>query len=112
MTMLCDRPHVRFVDFWSSRFVVSADRGLNTGVVRLERGDLIPVDALDARSLRMEYELHVIELESFVREHDPDLREACARRAGLLEEPVALQPLASESKISYDAKSKRHKLKS
>ncbi len=132
MPMFCDRPHARQVD-WTSRFIVASDRGLDLSTGHLERGDLVPLDALDNYTLRCEYELRRIELVSFARDFDTDLREACARRKvsvgattdgvddtesvapirDAVSTAVVASQLPSESRISSEPKANpsRHKLK-
>lgn len=80
MPLLTDRPHSRYVDFLTSRFVVSRDLGLNLGDKKLEMGDEIPAGALSTRALRLEYDAFHIDLLSYAQTV-PALREACARRA-------------------------------
>jgi hypothetical protein len=89
--LLCDRPHSRFVDFKTSRFVVG--RGsVKIGDKTFERGEEIPRGALDPDVMRMEYEPPLARVE--VLEHalkDPDLREACARSGVLVEDPENME---------------------
>lgn len=97
MPLLCERPHARYVDFDTSRFVVSDPAGLNLGDRILEWGEEIPRGVLDARALRLEYEhpMQRIQLLSYVIAHDPELREAHARKTGLDPRPKLLDDLES-----------------
>jgi hypothetical protein len=113
MPLLCDRPHPRFIDFDASRFVVAI--ALTLGDRKLERGEEVPSGALDAYTLRCEYETHRIELVSFAVS-DPDLVMACASRGVSLEDVAALQSPASQAALQSpkapifnDAKSKKLK---
>ena len=90
--LLCDRPHPSEVDFETSRFVVADWCGMRigtkSGTKLLELGDEVPRGALDAESLRMEYEVPMRRIETieFAMKLD-HLREACARR-GVRIDPV------------------------
>lgn len=79
--LLCSRPHARYVDFKTSRFVVGIWRGLNVGGSHLEMGDEIPQGVLSPDALQREYEAppRTIELLEYALTV-PSLREACARR--------------------------------
>jgi hypothetical protein len=81
MRLLCERPHVKDVDFANERFVVSTAVGLELGGPRLEMGDEVPHGALGAYALQCEYDrpLCRIELLEYAM-GNPELREACARR--------------------------------
>lgn len=85
--LLCDRPHTRFVDYETSRFVVTTCKGLTVPSGRLEFGDEVPAGALSPDALRQEYEppLRRIDLIEFAM-RDPIFREACARRGVTLED--------------------------
>ena len=89
LNLWCSRPHVKDVNFETSRFVVSSGSGLKLGDVCLEMGDEIPPGSLSAYALRCEYDAtRRIELLSFALTL-PHLREACARRGvkTFVEEP-------------------------
>lgn len=98
MFRLCDRPLTRNVNFETSRFVASTARGMNLGDQILEMGDEVPKGALDARALRLAYDVNRIE--TFERCLQLDyMREACARRGVRLEpEPVVTVSQPSKKK--------------
>ena len=106
MNLLCDRPHARFVDFKTSRFVVAKTRGMQLGDRKLEMGDEVPPGALNAEALRQEYEPWMANIETvdYAREMaDPTLREACARRGVSLERgSVAAQVAAAPASSVVD----------
>jgi len=80
------------VDFDNARFVASTSRGMNLGDKKLEMGDEVPRGALDARALRLLYDVNRIETFEHASKLDY-LREACARRGTSLEpeEPEQVQ---------------------
>lgn len=93
--LLCERPHVKDVDFDTSRFIVSTAVGLNIQGQHLIMGDEVPRGVLNDIALRQIYEppLRLIETFEYVRQ-DPALTEACTRQGTVLED---LPDLTQES---------------
>lgn len=81
LVLLCDRPHVRTVDFRNSRFVVSKAIGLNVDGRHLEMGDDVPVGVLSEEALRQIYDtpLRLIETFEFAQQI-PELHQAYLHR--------------------------------
>lgn len=98
MPLLCERPHPRFVDFETSRFVVSIGRGLDLASGHLPFGAEIPKGSLNSRALQQEYGCHRIETVQFAQKI-PNLREACARMGVDLGQPVALRHSAPKPEL-------------
>jgi hypothetical protein len=81
LRLFTDRPHERFVDFASSRFVVARASGLLTSAGKLEMGDEIPQGTLSPQALRQEYQTPLARID--LLEHalkQPALRQACIER--------------------------------
>ena len=95
LTLLCARPHVRFVDFRTERFVVAKICGLDVDGKHLERGDELPKGVLSETALRQIYDtpLRLIETVEFAFTQDEALRTECLAR-GVQLSPVVAKPKA------------------
>lgn len=86
LTKLCDRPHIRQVNFNTARFVVGTVRGLDVDGRHLERGEEVPRGALSETALRLEYDLPTRHIETVDYAFtDPDLRIECLKRGVVLD---------------------------
>lgn len=101
--LFCSRPHPRYVDYETSRFVVTTACGLNVSGSRLERGDEMPRGALSANALRLEYQAHHIETAEYAKSI-PALAEACASRGVSLEPEPPSQSASAASRQSAPVK--------
>ena len=105
LTLSCSRPHIRTVDFRTSRFVVAKACGLDVDGRHLERGDEVPAGALSETALRQIYDtpLRRIETVEYAFTQDEALRTECLARGvpppGDLPEPEETPLTADEEEV-------------
>lgn len=83
----------------ATRLVVAKADGLQLGDRILQRGDEVPAGALSLYALRLEYRLHRLETTEYAAKHDPDLREACARRGVVLDDAAVASRVAALAEV-------------